>query len=304
MELSKAYEPAIQRMQELGLDLVTIKREISFAIQLMNKNQRLQECSANSKMAAIVNIANIGLTLNPAAKEAYLLPRWNNLTKENECCLEPGYIGLVKLLTDAGSVKNVLCQLVYEGDDFTLDIADNKNPVKHSPRLIKANRGPLLGAYALATLPDDNRQVEWMDKDELYGIRERSETYKAFMNGKVKSCTWVTDEGEMMRKTVIKRIYKYLPRTDRMSAIDNAIEVDNQDYKATDGQIGYIESLLENSTFDVDQRKYIETEISFGITAGRAGELIDQLNLNQMNRITQSGSYNQGDIKQQLDELT
>jgi len=117
MELSKAYEPAIAKMQEAGLDIVKIKREISFALQLLNKNQRLQECSANSKMAAIVNIANIGLTLNPAAKEAYLLPRWSSVTKENECCLEPSYIGLVKLLTDAGSIKNILCNLVNAFND-------------------------------------------------------------------------------------------------------------------------------------------------------------------------------------------
>lgn len=302
MELSKAYDPAIQRMQELGLDLVTIKREISFAIQLMNKSQKLQGCSANSKMAAIVNIANIGLTLNPAAKEAYLLPRWSSITKEDECCLEPSYVGLVKLLTDAGSVKNVLCQLVYEGDNFHIDIADNKTPVKHSPCLIKANRGGLIGAYAIATLPDDNRQVEWMDKDELYGIRERSETYKAFLAGKVKSCTWVTDEGEMMRKTVIKRIYKYLPRTDRMTAIDNAIEVDNQDYKATDGQINYIESLIESSTYDHEQRKYLEGEL-VNLSSVRASELIEDLRLNQLNPVTHGGSYNQGDIKAQIKQI-
>lgn len=280
------------------MDPVQVMREISFALQIINKSSYLQGCNQESKFAAVINVANIGLTLNPAAKEAYLVPR------DGKCCLDPSYIGLVKLLTDSGSVKSVLCNLVYANDFFELDQADNKKPVTHRPSLKKSERGILLGAYALATLPDDNRQAEWMDVEDLYLIRDRSESYKSYKNGKSKSCIWVSDEGEMMRKTVIKRIYKYLPRTDRMSAIDNAIEVDNQDYKATDGQIGYIESLLENSTFDVDQRKYIETEISFGITASRAGELIEQLNLNQMNRITQSGSYNQGDIKQQLAELS
>lgn len=302
MELSKQYEPAEKRMMELGMDLVTIKKEISFAIQHMNKNPKLMECSPESKLASVVNIANIGLTLNPASKEAYLLPRWSNVTRSNECCLEPSYVGLVKLLTDAGSVKSVVCNLVYENDIFEMDMADNKKPITHKPCLVKSKRGDILGAYAIATLPDDNRQVEWMDQEELFQIRERSETYKAYLNGKVKSCTWVTDEGEMMRKTVIKRIYKYLPRTDRMSYIDNAIQVDNDDYVASESQINYIESLLENSTYDEDQRKYISMQLN-GLSSLRAGQIIEDLRLNQLDPVTHGHSYNQGDIAKHLNQL-
>ena len=280
------FQPAEKRMQELGMDVVQIKKEISFALQHINKSDKLQKCTPESKLAAVINIANIGLTLNPVAKEAYLIPRWNKNIGQNECALEPGYVGLVKLLTDAGSVTGMIAHVVHENDKFEMDIADNRNPVVHKPEVIKAKRGKIIGCYALATLPDGNRQVEWMDIDELYAIRERSETYAAHKAGKISTCTWVTDESEMMRKTVIKRIYKYLPRTKKMNKVDEAIKLDNTDYTASDEQLNYIESLLSSSTLDERQRASIEMEMAV-MNGQRASQVIEHLKNHQLDPLKQ-----------------
>jgi recombination protein RecT len=281
---TRTFEPAEKRMAELGMDMVQIKKEVSFALQHINKNQKLRECTGESMLAAVVNIANIGLTLNPVAKEAYLIPRWNKLVKGMECVLEPSYVGLVKLLTDAGSVVSMVSNVVHENDKFQLNLADNRDPVQHIPELVSSKRGNKIGCYSLATLPDGTRQVEWMDIEELYKIRERSETYTAYLAGKITTCTWVTDETEMMRKTVVKRIYKYLPRTDRMNKIDEAIKLDNTDYTASDDQLNYIETLLASSTLDERQRTSIEMEM--GVMNGqRASKVIEMLKNNQLDPI-------------------
>lgn len=276
----KTFEPIEKAMREAGFSPEKVKQEISFAIQHINKSKQLQECTPESKLQAVMNISNIGLSLNPAAKEAYLIPRYNSVFRCMEASLEPGYVGLVKLLTDSGSVVSMVAQLVYQNDKFKLDIANNQNPITHEPELTKTKRGEIIGVYALATLPDKSRQAEWMDVDEVNGIKERSETYKAFKEGKIKSCTWFTDFGEMCRKTVIKRIYKYLPRTDRMSQIDNAVQQDNLDYTASNDQIDYIESLLSTSTYDERQRTAIEMETAV-MSAQRASQVIEQLKNNQ-----------------------
>jgi len=267
-------------MSEAGFSIEKVKQEISFAIQLINKSSQLQKCSRESLQVAVLNISNIGLSLNPAAKEAYLIPRWNNTTKSMEAVLEPGYVGLVKLLTDAGSVKSMVCQLVYSGDTFEIDLANNQNPVIHKPELNRTKRGEVTGCYALATLLDGTRQVEYMSIEEINEIRGRSETFKAYLDGKIKSCTWVTDSGEMARKTVIKRIYKYLPRTERMERIDEAIKQDNSDFGISDAQVFYIENLLNNSTLEQRQREAIEMEIPV-MSGQRAGEVITMLQSNQ-----------------------
>jgi recombination protein RecT len=274
----KIFEPAEKRMMELGMDVIKIKKELSFALQIINKSSKLQECTIESKQAAVINIANTGLTLNPIAKEACLVPRWNRGV--NECTLEPMYVGLAKLLTDAGSVKSLVTNVVHENDKITVNLADNQNPVVHNPELVGSKKGKIIGCYTVATLIDNTRQAEWMDIEQLYEIRERSETYAAFKNGKIKSCTWDTDEAEMMRKTVIKRIYKYLPRTERMEKIDNAISIDNTDYAASDSQLQYIESLLHTSTLEQRQVDLLEMEMAV-MNSKRATEVIENLKLNQ-----------------------
>lgn len=276
----KSFQTVEQRMKDAGFSPERVKQETSFALQHINKSPALLKCSIESMQQAVLNISNIGLSLNPAAKEAYLIPRWNNLSKSMECVLEPGYVGLVKLLTDAGSIKSILCQIVYEADTFSIDLASNTNPVSHKPELTKSKRGEVKGCYALATLFDGTRQVEWMDVEEINSIRDRSETYKAFKEGKIKSCTWVSDYGEMSRKTVIKRIYKYLPRTDRMQKVDEAIKVDNEDYTASESQLQYIESLLHTSTLEQRQIDSIEMEMSV-MNQKRASEVINNLRANQ-----------------------
>lgn len=274
------FKTVERSMQDAGFSVEKVKQEVSFALQCINKSKQLRECSQQSLLQAVLNISNIGLSLNPAAKEAYLIPRWNNLTKGMEASLEPSYIGLTKLLTDSGSVRSLLCQLVYEKDAFQIDLANNQNPVKHIPELRRDNRGEMNGVYALATLSDGTRQVEYMSKEDIQDIRERSETYRAYLEGKIKSCTWVSDYGEMARKTVVKRIYKYLPRTERMQEIDKAIEEDNKDYTASDPQLQYIESLLHTSTLEERQRTALEMEMAV-MSAQRATEVINNLLMNQ-----------------------
>lgn len=276
------FKPAEQRMKEAGFSPEAIRKEISFALQHINKSKKLKECDPNSILQAVVNISNVGLTLNPASREAYLIPRYNGSTRQTEAVLDPSYIGLTKLLTDTGSIISITTQLVYDGDVFEMDVANNSNPVRHRPQLVKERRGKLLGVYALATLHNGVRQVEWMDVDDVNAIRDRSETYKAYVDQKISTCTWVSDYGEMCRKTVIKRIYKFLPRTEKLDFVDRAIEMDNKDYSASDEQVNYIESLLSTSSLDHEQRGYIESELSM-MNPTRASQVINMLQMNQLN---------------------
>lgn len=288
-----------KRMMDAGFDPERVKKEISFAIQSINRSAQLQKCSKESLMQAVLNVSNVGLTLNPAAKEAYLIPRYSSITRSMEATLDPSYIGLVKLLTDTGSVKSMVCQLVHRGDRFELDLANNLSPVSHRPELNSNNRGEVIGVYALATLSDNTRQVEWMDIEEVNSIRDRSETYKAFKSGKIQSCTWASDYGEMTRKTVIKRIYKYLPRSEKAAILDNAIDLDNQDYTASEKQIELLENLIRASTFDERQKQWLEMEVPT-MNAKRASEVIEMLINNQPSertRIQNGETLSAGEIK-------
>jgi len=273
-----------QRMKAAGMPVERIRQELSFANQRVSADKNLQECTPASLAAAVVNIANVGLTLNPVAKEAAIVYRWNGKTRAKEAQLMPMYPGLVKLLTNAGSVRSIVSNVVYENDVFELDIADNLKPVKHKPCLIRAKRGTKIGAYSLATLADGTRQAEWMDIEDLHGIRARSDSYKYYLK-EGKDCPWTTDEDEMMRKTVLRRLTKWLPRSGvenkYQEAIDTAIDLDNRDYGATYKQTGYIDSLLNSANISTEKFQEIERTM-YDMTFEEAQATIEFLQQNQV----------------------
>jgi phage RecT family recombinase len=288
--IKKHEQGIVKRMQEAGLPIEKIKKELSFANQLLSGNKKLQECTTESLVAAIVNIANTGLTLNPIAKEAALTPRWNSKLRANEAVLLPMYPGLVRLAKEAGAVKSIVTNLVHENDVFELDLADNIKPVKHNPCLVSSKKGDVIGAYSVATLPDGTRQVEWMDIVAIHEIRNNSDSFKYFLKSNV-PCPWTTHEGEMIRKTVLRRLCKYLPRgeNEAQSNFDRVVEIENDDYPATTNQLMFIDNLLPSANISPEQAQLIDSQYH-GYTYERAKKCIKFLEENQLDDARYTGT--------------
>jgi len=263
------------------------KREASFALQSFAKNDYLNKATTESKLQAVLNVANTGLTLNPVNPMAYLVPRYNKDIKAVECCLQPSYQGLIKLITDTGSVTSVDVQIVYQGDEFDLILGTEKE-ITHRKKFQSTD---IQLVYAVATLHDGTKQVEVMTIEECHAVREYSESYKAYKSKKVFSCVWIDNEGEMCRKTVLKRISKYLPKTDRWEKLNAAIGLDNQEYDmpASHEQISYAHSLVNTSTFDDDYKSQLEAELMTEITNSGISKMITHLKGNQSNPTDREG---------------
>jgi recombination protein RecT len=274
----------------IGRDNLT--RETSFALQAVNANDYLSKASPQSVAKSIWNIAITGLTLNPIHKLAYLTPR--NVKGQVEAILTPSYQGMIKLLTDTGSVKTVYAHCVYDGDEFEVILGDEYT-IRHKPKFKSKN---ISHVYAIGILNDGTKQLEVMPIDEINRIRDMSEGYRAFREGKTKTAIWETHFGEMARKTVLKRLSKYLPKTQRWDNLNEAISLDNSDYSASHNQISYIDRLLANSTLDEMQRSHIENQLSCGVSIGEAEDLINNLQCNQLDPITQGSAYSATDIKE------
>lgn len=277
--ITKSQSALEKRMLAVGMDKEAIARELSFASQLWNGSEQLQKADPNSILAAVVNVANIGLTLNPAAKEAYMISRWNSKKQINEISLQAGYIGLIRLMTDSGAVKSVMAHLVYENDQFTYEPTGN-DPVKHVPQLKKSARGEVIGAYALATLADGRKQAEWMDTEEINDVRDTSDSYK---NEKTRSFSpWEKHWGEMARKTVLRRLYKYLPRSTGNSKADAAMNLLDQEYGASIQQRMAIDQLLASANISPEKINLLDRRNQTGdISQHEAGEIIEELKENQ-----------------------
>jgi recombination protein RecT len=122
---------------------------------------------------------------------------------KNTCQLIPGYRGMMRLAINSGKVSHVRAVNVFEKDEFSLELGLRPN-LKHVPSSAE-DPGKFMGSYAVASLIDDphNPAFEYMPAKEIEGIRERA---KARDSG-----PWKTDFHQMTKKTVVRRLCKFLP---------------------------------------------------------------------------------------------
>lgn len=233
---------------------MNFNREAGFAIQILTQNDFLASCEQESIRNAVVNVSLTGLTLNPALKYAYLIPRGG------KCILDISYMGMIKVLTDAGAVKNVDAGVIYSNDKY--DFRKGTDPYfKHIPALY--NRGEKVGAYAIAFLRDGGFQFEILGRDEIEKVRATSESYK---NEKTRNYSpWEKWEDEMWKKTVLKRLFKLLPKTNfsdqLIAAISNEHENDISDLPSDLKEKKYTDIFEEVQTPEVvNETKEAETK--------------------------------------------
>lgn len=207
-----------QRSKFLELDkangmLMDFEQECFFAKQQIMKNDYALKIAKNNKgslQGAILNVAAIGVSLNPAEKHAYLVPR------EGMICLDISYQGLKKIATDSGSIKWAKAELVYEKDSFSYQ---GPCTVPDHTANVFENRGDIIGAYCIAKLPDDTYMVETMPIAEMNKIRDVSKAYQK------NSGPWKDWPEEMYKKTITKRAYKSWPQSAQKQRLDTAIHV-------------------------------------------------------------------------------
>lgn len=303
--INKEFYNPIQEgfIQQSGLTRGDFEREASFAVQHLSKNPYLQKANGNSILKAVMNVAQTGLTLNPVSKYAYLVPRYNGATKTLECVLDPSYTGLVKLLTDSGAVKSINCQLVYDGDDVDIDMASDRKITKHIPYLLTGKeKGLIKFVYSVATLHDGSFHAELMSWSEVEDIRDGSEAFKAFKEGKTKSCIWIKHEGEMSRKTCIKRHFKHLPKSGNLEPLEKAIDLSHvasgHAEPVSYTSIGMIESMLKTANLSEDEKSKIESEISLIEYEHQARKVLSYLNRNEQILGIERFPYSQKEIQE------
>lgn len=189
---------------------ISFEAEAGFAIQALSGDYARGIAMRNkqSVIDAVTNVSAIGISLNPAKRQAYLVPR------DGKIYLDISYMGLIDLAIATGSILWAQCVIVHENDDFELQGYDKPPIHKFSP--FDTKRGEKIGAYATVKTPSGDYLTHTMTMTDIYAIRDRSQSWKSG-----KSSPWKTDENEMAKKTVIKQAYKYWPKTSPM--LDSAI---------------------------------------------------------------------------------
>lgn len=177
---------------------LTVDRLLRVAMTSIQQTPKLLDCTQRSLLRCIMVCAELGLEPSNILGQAYLVPFSNKGTLEAQ--LIPGYRGYIALARRSGEVQSVSAQVVYENDHFVIQYGLDDR-LEHIPA--EGDRGNVRGAYVVFRYKDGSYSFDYMPKSDIDAIKARS---KAANSG-----PWVTDYGEMCKKTVIKRHAKLAP---------------------------------------------------------------------------------------------
>lgn len=202
-QLVALQKPDFEKLAKIH-GAVNFLEEASFALQAIQDNEYLCKTAMlnqDSFKRAILNVAIIGISLNPYKREAFLIPR------KNKICLDISYIGYVNIFLNLGAIQWCQAELHHEKDREWKWMGFDRKPIHEFDP--SEDRGRIKGCYVCAKIANGDILSTYMQIDEIYRIRDKySESWNS--KGKIYS-PWATGEKEMIKKTVIRLARKSWP---------------------------------------------------------------------------------------------
>lgn len=203
--LLKSKQSEIEKMLPKHLNA---ERLLKVAQIAATTTPALAKCDVPSLIGAIGQCAQMGLEPNTVLGHAYLVP-FNTKRKDgegnerwvNSVQVIIGYKGLIDLARRSGQIVSIAAHEVCEKDHFDL-VYGLEEKLEHKPAL--GERGKVIGYYAVAKLKDGGHCFEFMSQHQIDQIMVGTQS-------KGKYGPWKDHPIEMGRKTVIRRLAKYLP---------------------------------------------------------------------------------------------
>lgn len=157
----------------------------------MQRNPKLMDCSRASLFSAFITCSQLGL--EPDGRLAHLIPYGTT------CQLIIDYKGLVDLVMRTGKVSNIHADIVCENDEFEY----NMGIVEKHKIDFRKPRGEPYAVYAVCRFKDGSSKADVMSIADVDKVRQMS-------RGK-NSTPWTEHYDEMAKKTVFRRLSKWLP---------------------------------------------------------------------------------------------
>lgn len=200
---------------------MSVDRVCRIALTEFRKTPLLMECEPMSFVAAVMVASQLGLEIGILGS-AFIVPFRNSKKGIVECNLIPGYRGLIDLARRSGNIVSISAEIVYKNDFFDFEKGIESKLI-HRPVL--SNRGNMIAAYAVAKLKDGGVQFLVMSKEEIDEVKSKA---------KAQYGPWVSDFEAMAQKTVVRRLFKWLPSSvemQKVAILDEHSEVGIQDIK-------------------------------------------------------------------------
>lgn len=223
-------DPQIKQQMALALPRhVTADRLARIALTEVRKNPKLAQCDQTSFLGAIMQCAALGLEPGGALGHCYLVPFENRRQQRTEVQFIVGYRGMIDLARRSGQIVSLEARAVYAKDKFNVELGLNSR-IEHKPDWDAEDRGDITFVYAVAKLRDGGIQFDVMSRREIERVRNASAGYRvaesvAKKYNKTADSPWHSHFEEMAKKTVVRRLFKYLPVS---IEIQRAVDLDEQ----------------------------------------------------------------------------
>ncbi len=219
-------------------DHLPLERMLRITMTAIQSTPKLLECDRTSLFAAIMTSAQLGLEPDGVLGQAYLVPFGNKVQ------FIPGYRGLISLARNSGEVVSIAAHEVRENDRFDYAFGLNER-CEHVPA--NGDRGEVTHYYAIAKFKDGGHHFDVMSVADVEKIRDDSQGYKSAMrfakrdrdgNITFANTPWWSHPVEMGKKTMIRRIAKYLPmNVQKAAALSDAYDRGQAAHIAGDGGV-------------------------------------------------------------------
>lgn len=191
---------------------------VGMTIQAIAREPKLMadDIDRDSLLIAILSVAEMGLAPTGSFGGAWLVPFRAGGKKKVQPIID--WRGFIKMAMRSGQLKSAWAQLRYPDESFRVELGSEPRIV-HTRGIERDESKQFTHVYAVAHLLNGDRVFEVMTLLEVEAIRKRS---RAAEEG-----PWVSDHGEMARKTAIRRLFKYLPAV-VTPQLAHALEVEDQ----------------------------------------------------------------------------
>jgi recombination protein RecT len=178
-----------------GMDGQRMFRVYLTAVQ---KTPKILECEPVSVIGAVMQSAQLGLSLDSVFGEGFLIPRFNKNTRGQVMQFQVGYKGMRRLALKADdTIRDIYSRVVYANDLF--EFAYEPKTLRHAPA-DSGGRGGLKFAYAKVIWKDGYDRFVVLGRPEIEKAQQSSDSFKQGYG------PWRDHEEAMWAKTALRRL--------------------------------------------------------------------------------------------------
>lgn len=134
-------EPNIVKKFQDVLGSVDAMPYVQSVLIAVSESETLRECTHSSILQSALRAASLGLSCDPAVKQAWLVPYNKNIAPKGSapkwvkvCQFQPHYMGLYNLAMRTGKYLNINVSPIFEGTRVFEDAITGKHVVKYDDR--------------------------------------------------------------------------------------------------------------------------------------------------------------------------